>query len=58
MPRPPGKAGTRHNTVCTKLTDTEAQALDRLKGHMDRSTYLRWLLREQLTRTEQHPEPT
>jgi hypothetical protein len=34
----------RPNVVCVRLTDAEAAELDAIKGSLDRSAFLRWLL--------------
>lgn len=44
MARPPSSAGGRPVVVAVRLTNQEAQDLDRRRGALTRGEWIRWLL--------------
>ena len=49
MARTPDGAEVRTESITTRMTPTDKSVLDtqrRIRGGMDRGTYIRWLIRE------------
>jgi hypothetical protein len=46
MPRAPGAPGGRTHRICTALSDAEVQDLDDRRGSLNRSEWLRYLIKK------------